>query len=180
MTQPDYGRLRASQADRERAIDVLKAAFAEGRLDQEEYTDRVGLAHAARTYADLGELIYDLPVGPFGTLPPAPAPAATPLPVPAPLALPEPEPEVPEPGPAALAPASAAPAARPRKPMSTIEIAGLAIMAILLPGITVPVALVALCVGLARSGTDSQPRARLTATTVLIILIGVVVMFRLA
>ena len=172
MAQPDYGHLRASQADRERAIDVLKAAFAEGRLDQEEYTDRVGQAHAARTYADLGALTYDLPVGPFGTLPPAPAPAATQPPAPAPLEPPDEPPPVAPPEPASP------PAVRPRQPMSGVEIVGLAIMAIVLPAVTVPVAVVALCVGLARAGPN-QPRARLTATTVLIILIGVIVMFRL-
>jgi hypothetical protein len=67
-----YGHLRSAQADRERAVDVLKAAFAEGRLDQDEYTDRVGQAHASRTYAELAALTADLPVGPLGTLAMAP------------------------------------------------------------------------------------------------------------
>jgi hypothetical protein len=47
---------------------VLKAAFAEGRLDQDEYNDRVGLVHESRTYAELAALTADLPVGPLGTL----------------------------------------------------------------------------------------------------------------
>lgn len=64
----DFGRLRAGNADRERAIDVLKAAFAEGRLDQDEYTDRVGMVHASRTYAELTDLTADLPVGPFALM----------------------------------------------------------------------------------------------------------------
>jgi hypothetical protein len=68
MTQPGYGHLRTSSADRERAIDVLKAAFAEGRLDQEEYLSRAGQAESARTYAELAALTADLPVGPLGTL----------------------------------------------------------------------------------------------------------------
>src|ERR1700722_17604005 len=94
MPPAGHGQLRASHADRERAIDVLKAAFAEGRLDQDEYTDRVGQVQVSRTYADLGALVADLPVGPFGTLAPAPPPAAGPLPPPpvpappAPLRLP--------------------------------------------------------------------------------------------
>lgn len=67
-----YGAMRASSADRERAVDVLKAAFAEGRLDQHEYADRVGLAYSSRTYADLASLTADLPVGPLGAIPPAP------------------------------------------------------------------------------------------------------------
>lgn len=68
----DYGGMRASTADRERAVDVLKAAFAEGRLDQVEYTDRVGLAYSSRTYAELASITADLPVGPLGTLPVGP------------------------------------------------------------------------------------------------------------
>lgn len=73
MVQPGYGAMRTSTADRERAIDVLKAAFAEGRLDQAEYTDRVGLVYSSRTYAELAALTADLPVGPLGTLAPPPA-----------------------------------------------------------------------------------------------------------
>jgi len=72
MVPVDYGAMRASTADRERAVDVLKAAFAEGRLDQNEYAERVGLAYSSRTYADLASLTADLPVGPLGTLPSAP------------------------------------------------------------------------------------------------------------
>jgi hypothetical protein len=70
MAAMGNGHMRSSQADRERAIDVLKAAFAEGRLDQDEYTERVGLAYASRTYAELAALTGDLPAGPLGTLAP--------------------------------------------------------------------------------------------------------------
>jgi len=76
--RPDLGRLRAGHADRERAIDVLKAAFAEGRLDQDEYAERVGQAHAARTYSELAALTSDLPVGPLGSLTPPGLPALMP------------------------------------------------------------------------------------------------------
>jgi hypothetical protein len=69
MVPLDFGGMRASTADRERAVDVLKAAFAEGRLDQSEYADRVGLVYASRTYAELASLTADLPVGPLGTMP---------------------------------------------------------------------------------------------------------------
>lgn len=58
-----YGNMRASTADRERVIDVLKAAFAEGRLSHEEFEQRAGQAFSARTYAELGTLIADLPAG---------------------------------------------------------------------------------------------------------------------
>jgi hypothetical protein len=76
VEQPGYGHLRAAQADRERAVDVLKAAFAEGRLDQDEYAERVELVFRSRTYAELAELTADLPIGPLGTLaPPQPSSA---------------------------------------------------------------------------------------------------------
>ena len=55
--------MRASSADRERAVDVLKAGFAEGRLTQDEYDDRMGRAYAARTYGELAALTSDLPAG---------------------------------------------------------------------------------------------------------------------
>jgi hypothetical protein len=56
-----YGNVRASAGDRERAIDVLKAAFAEGRLTREEHDARVERAYDSRTYADLAVLSADLP-----------------------------------------------------------------------------------------------------------------------
>ena len=59
------GHLRASTADRERVIEVLKTGFTEGRLTKDEYDDRVTLAYTARTYADLGAVTADLPGGQF-------------------------------------------------------------------------------------------------------------------
>ncbi|HMD23677.1 MAG TPA: DUF1707 and DUF4190 domain-containing protein, partial [Streptosporangiaceae bacterium] len=67
----------AANADRERAIDVLKAGFAEGRLTKAEYDDRVARVYASRTYGELGPLIADLPAGPLSG--PAPYPGATDL-----------------------------------------------------------------------------------------------------
>lgn len=61
MLPLEYGYMRASTADRERAIDVLKDAFAEGRLTQEEFEQRAGQAFSARTYAELAGLTADLP-----------------------------------------------------------------------------------------------------------------------
>jgi hypothetical protein len=55
----------AANADRDRAIDVLKAAFTEGRLTKAEYDDRVARVYASRTYGELGPLIADLPAGPL-------------------------------------------------------------------------------------------------------------------
>jgi len=59
--------MRAGTADRERAIDVLKAGFAEGRLTKTEHDERVARVHAARTYGELAPLIADLPAGAPGT-----------------------------------------------------------------------------------------------------------------
>jgi DUF1707 SHOCT-like domain len=55
--------LRASHADREQVIDVLKIAFAQGRLSKDELDARVGKALAAQTYAELAALTADLPAG---------------------------------------------------------------------------------------------------------------------
>ena len=53
--------LRTSRADREQAIDVLKAAFVQGRLSKDEFDLRVGQVLASRTYGDLGALTADIP-----------------------------------------------------------------------------------------------------------------------
>jgi hypothetical protein len=68
------GKTRASDADRERAVDTLSAVFAEGRLTKEEHSTRVQRAYGSQTYAELAALSADLPAGPPGPLPP---PAAT-------------------------------------------------------------------------------------------------------
>jgi Domain of unknown function (DUF1707) len=57
------GQLRTSRADREQAIDVLKAAFVQGRLTKDEFDLRVGQVVASRTYADLDALTADIPDG---------------------------------------------------------------------------------------------------------------------
>jgi Domain of unknown function (DUF1707) len=65
------GQLRTSHADREQAIDVLKAAFVQGRLAKDEFDLRVGQVFASRTYADLGALTADIPDGLTSAQPPA-------------------------------------------------------------------------------------------------------------
>ena len=67
------GRMRASHADREQVIEVLKAAFVRGRLDRDELDLRVGRALAARTYADLTALTADIPAWPTRARLPEPA-----------------------------------------------------------------------------------------------------------
>lgn len=59
----DRSRLRASHADREQVIDVIKAAFVQGRLAKDEFDQRIGRVFASRTYADLAYLTADIPAG---------------------------------------------------------------------------------------------------------------------
>jgi hypothetical protein len=70
MLPSGHSHIRASTADRERVIDVLKVAFAEGRLNQEEYAERVGETLSARTYGDLAVLTEDLPAGQLASMAP--------------------------------------------------------------------------------------------------------------
>jgi capsular polysaccharide biosynthesis protein len=57
------GRLRVSHLDREFVVEVLKAAFVQGRLSKDEFDLRVGQSLAARTLTVLAALIADLPAG---------------------------------------------------------------------------------------------------------------------
>jgi hypothetical protein len=61
--------MRASTADRDRSIEVLKSSFVEGRLTQDELDLRLGQALVSRFFAELMSITADLPVGPFGRLP---------------------------------------------------------------------------------------------------------------
>ena len=65
-------RLRASDADRDRAATVLNEALAEGRLTAEEHSERLDSIYAAKTQADLVPLFDDLPVRPDAAPVPAP------------------------------------------------------------------------------------------------------------
>ena len=60
----DRGRLRASDADRERVIETLKVAFTQGRLTRDELDLRAGRALLSRTYADLAAATADMPARP--------------------------------------------------------------------------------------------------------------------
>jgi len=57
------GHFRASQADREQAIEVLKTAFVEDRLTKDEFDQRVDQALTSRTYAELAAVTADIPAG---------------------------------------------------------------------------------------------------------------------
>jgi hypothetical protein len=58
-----HARLRASAADREQVIEVLKAAFVQDRITKDELDQRVGKVLASRTYDDLDALTADIPAG---------------------------------------------------------------------------------------------------------------------
>ena len=64
---------RASDADRDTAVDILCAAAADGRLTMTELDERVGSALTARTLTQLARLIADL-IGPQAAVSPGPPP----------------------------------------------------------------------------------------------------------
>lgn len=57
--------MRAADRDREEAVEILREAYAEGRLDQAELDERTDAALRARTWGELRRLTADIP-------PPAP------------------------------------------------------------------------------------------------------------
>jgi hypothetical protein len=61
--RPPGPELRAADADRERVAEVLRDALAEGRLDMEEFEERLDATYKARTYGELAPITRDLPVG---------------------------------------------------------------------------------------------------------------------
>ncbi|MFF9349881.1 DUF1707 domain-containing protein [Streptomyces sp. NPDC014734] len=71
--------MRASDAERERVAETLREAVAEGRLEMEEFEQRLEATYKARTHGELEPIVRDLPApgttpAPAGT---APARAAT-------------------------------------------------------------------------------------------------------
>ena len=56
--------VRASDAERERVVEALRAHAAAGRLTVDELEARIGRAYAAATRADLRLLLADLPAAP--------------------------------------------------------------------------------------------------------------------
>jgi hypothetical protein len=71
---------RASDAERERVADRLRAATLEGRLDAEDLDERLAAAYGARTRGELSALLADLPEPPRAPLPAAGAHSAFPAP----------------------------------------------------------------------------------------------------
>ena len=60
MSAPDP-RMRIADSDRERAMADLAMHYADGRLEHEEYDERLDAIWTARTRADLAVLFNDLP-----------------------------------------------------------------------------------------------------------------------
>jgi Domain of unknown function (DUF1707)/Domain of unknown function (DUF4190) len=60
----ERGKMRASDADRDRVVELLNVAYSEGRLSKDEYDSRLESAFTARTYADLDQIVTDLPAPP--------------------------------------------------------------------------------------------------------------------
>jgi hypothetical protein len=63
MSTSDPRPIRIGNAEREAAVRALGDHYAQGRLDQDEYEERVTAAYAARTSGDLAPLFEDLPGG---------------------------------------------------------------------------------------------------------------------
>ena len=70
---PGTSVVRASDADRDRTVEALAAASAEGRLSLEEYSQRSDAALVARTLGELTSLTADLPAPPQSDAAPVPA-----------------------------------------------------------------------------------------------------------
>lgn len=78
-TQVGAPPVRASDAERDQAAEVLRAGYAEGRLGRDELDERLAAAYAAKTRADLHEVTSDLPGAvPAPVTPGRPSPAALP------------------------------------------------------------------------------------------------------
>ena len=72
--------MRAADADRDRVVELLNTAYSEGRLSKDEYDGRLENALSARTYADLDQLVTDLPAARATAVTPAArATAVTPV-----------------------------------------------------------------------------------------------------
>jgi hypothetical protein len=58
------GSMRASDADREAMAETLRRHYAAGRLDAEEFDERIGRCYTAKRLSELDELLADLPCEP--------------------------------------------------------------------------------------------------------------------
>ncbi len=74
----DPSTLRISDAERHQVAEILREAAGEGRIDLDELDQRLEATYAARTYADLVPITFDLPAqrpaGHPAPTPPRPSP----------------------------------------------------------------------------------------------------------
>ncbi|ADB35111.1 protein of unknown function DUF1707 [Kribbella flavida DSM 17836] len=61
MPSPYQPHQRFTEADRDKIAGRLRDAFADGRLDQPEFTARLDRLYGAQTYGELEPLVRDLP-----------------------------------------------------------------------------------------------------------------------
>ena len=66
---PDAHQLRISDDDRHKVAEILREAAGEGRIDLDELDERLEATYAAKTYADLVPITFDLPAVPTGHQP---------------------------------------------------------------------------------------------------------------
>ena len=69
-----HGGMRASDADREQAVEQLKGAFVQDQLTRAEFEARIGQALASRTYAELAAVTACV-AAPLNTVHPAGTPS---------------------------------------------------------------------------------------------------------
>lgn len=65
---------RASDAERTRTVEVLQQALHDGRLDTDEFNNRMEQALHSKTRGELAELVADLPAAATPAVVPVPAP----------------------------------------------------------------------------------------------------------
>ncbi len=58
---PRDRRLRVGDSERDAVVEILRQRHVEGRLDTDEFQERVERGLRAKTYAELDELVADLP-----------------------------------------------------------------------------------------------------------------------
>jgi hypothetical protein len=81
MSEPHLPELRASDAEREQTVELLRHAVAEGRLAVDELDDRIRSAYTVATRGELQQLVADVSTGSVvaaGAATSHPAPAITP------------------------------------------------------------------------------------------------------
>lgn len=70
----DPGRLRVSDEERHKVAEILREAAGDGRIDLSELDERLEATYAAKTYADLVPITFDLPAHRPQTSPARPSP----------------------------------------------------------------------------------------------------------